>query len=132
MLTIQHNYWADLAATKGLIDFGSKNPTKAELYKAIASYLGIDTKGLDTDQLWAAIDERNMDLACAGVAESCITNESTVLDQMAAAVDKPVLRRDRKPVERPKIKSVGRSSVTKPVLLVARSPMAKALKMALN
>jgi hypothetical protein len=91
MLTIQRNYWKDLESAKAKIEFAKgKNPTKVELYRAIASYLGCNVDGLELDQLWAAIDERNQDLAC--------------VDVEAAKIEfrKPVLR-PIKPVQRPRI-----------------------------
>lgn len=101
MLTIQHSFFPD---KKSAIAHGIDVPTacsKVLLYQLIALHLGINVDGLEVAAIMDAIDDRNMELACVGVAESCITNESTVLDQMAAAIDKPVLRRDRKPVPKP-------------------------------
>ena len=109
MLTIQRNYWKDLESARAKIEF-KQNPTKIALYQAIASHLQIDHKGMELDQLWAAIDSKNLDLACEGVPK------------MAAELDKPLLKRDRKPVERPKIK-------VKPVIkyVAPGNVMAKAL-----
>jgi hypothetical protein len=117
MLTIQRSFFPD---KKSAIDHGIELPnacTKIALYKAIAAFLGIDITGMDDlDTLWAAIDAKNLDLACAGVAEHLIENESTIVDKMAVDIDKaeflhdremgaklnkPILRRDRKPVPKP-------------------------------
>jgi hypothetical protein len=106
------------------------------LYGAIAEHLGIAIDGLNVEQLKAAINEKNAELACVGVDGSMVEHGVTIVDKMAANLNKPIKRCDRvkvqPPIKRPKIKASGRSSVPKPVLLVARSPMAKALKMALN
>jgi len=103
MLPIQRSFWAD---KKAAIDHGVSIPVvcaKIDLYRAIAQHLGIDTTGMDLDTLWAAIDDRNIELACVGVAESMIEHELTVLDKMAAKIEfkRPVLKRDRKPVPKP-------------------------------
>ena len=98
---IVRKYWDD---KKAAYDAGvqlpkGKNPTKVELYQLIAAHLGIDITGLELDALWSAIDDRNMDLACVGVAEHLVENESTVIDQMAANLNKPVLVRPQRPVK---------------------------------
>ena len=97
---IVRKYWDD---KKAAYDAGvqlpkGKNPTKVELYQLIAAHLGIDITGLELDALWSAIDDRNMDLACVGIAEHLVVNESTVVDKMATRLNKPVLVR---PVQRP-------------------------------
>ena len=92
MLTIQRSFWSD---KKAAIDAGVDVPvvcTKVGLYQAIASHLGITTDGLDIDQLWSAIDAKNLELACVGIADHLIENESTVVDKMAATLNKPVKR----------------------------------------
>ena len=84
MLTIQHSFFAD---KKAALQHGLAIPvvcSKMALYQAIAGHLGIDYKGLELTELWAAIDAKNADLACV------------------KAVPKPVLKRDRKPVPKPK------------------------------
>jgi hypothetical protein len=49
MLTIQHNYWADLATARKNINlfYPKRNPTKVELYQGIAKHLGINPDGMD-------------------------------------------------------------------------------------
>lgn len=105
MLTIQHSFYDD---KKAAISHGIELPvacSKLWLYRSIAEYLGIDTTGIDDHvQLMNMIDERNQELACVGIAKKLVENESTVLDQMAANIDrkpKPILRRDRKPLPKP-------------------------------
>jgi hypothetical protein len=110
MLTIQRNYWKDLESARAKIEF-KQNPTKIALYQAIAAYLGIDFAGMELDQLWAAIDSKNLDLACEGVPK------------MAAKLDKPLLKRDRKPVPKP----VKRTDLPVVRTLPPTSVMAKAL-----
>jgi hypothetical protein len=111
MLTIQRKYWDDLKAAK---EHGVQLPnacTKVALYQAIAAYLEIDFAGMELDQLWTAIDSKNLDLACVGVPK------------MAAKLDKPVLRRDRKPVPKP----IKRNDLPIVRTLPPTSVMAKAL-----
>ena len=119
MLTIQRSFWSD---KKAAIDAGVDVPmvcTKVGLYQAIALHLGINPDGLDIDQLWAAIDAKNLELACVGIAESMVVNESTVADKMAATLNKPVLIRPVKPVDigvvimRPGVKTVQRPKLRK-------------------
>ena len=136
MLTIQRSFFAD---KKSAIDHGLNIPvacSKIVLYTAIAQHLGIDTTGIDDHTvLMDLIDARNMELACAGIAERMVENESTVLDQMAAAIDrkpKPILRRDRQPVPKPVKRSEIKVSAPKPIkrskpVVKYVTPMAKAL-----
>lgn len=77
--------------------------TNLELYGAIAQHLGIMIDGLSVDELKAAINEKNADLACAGVPVAATIDQRPVLV-------KPVKRCDRKPVERPVLRN------TKPVV----------------
>ena len=105
MLTIQRSFFPDKKAANA---HGIELPvacSKIALYTAIAKHLGIDTTGIDDHvKLMDLIDERNVELACVGIAETFVANESTVVDQMAAAIDrkpKPILRRDRQPVPKP-------------------------------
>jgi hypothetical protein len=114
MLTIQRKYWDDLKAAK---EHGVQLPnacTKVGLYQAIALYLEIDITGMnDLDTLWAAIEAKNADLACVGIPEKPVMNE----------VQRPVLRRDRKPVAKP----VKRNDLPVVRTLPPASVMAKAL-----
>ena len=105
MLTIQRSFFPDKQAA---LQHGLDIPvacSKIALYTAIAQYLGLDVDGInDHVQLMDMIDAKNIELACIGVAEKLVENEATVLDKMAAAIDrkpKPVLRRDRKPLPKP-------------------------------
>ena len=93
MLTIQRAFFPD---KKAAIDHGLDIPvacSKIVLYTAIAQHLGLNVDGIDDHvQLMNMIDDRNVELACVGIAE------------MAAAIDrkpKPILRRDRKPLPKP-------------------------------
>jgi hypothetical protein len=132
MFTIQRNFNADRSACKA---HGVKLPLnckKLELYQAIAAHLRIDTTGIDDHTvLMDLIDQRNIELACVGVAENMVETNATVLDHRLDR--KPILRRERqplpKPVKRTEIKPSGQS---KPVLLTSRSTLAKALKAVLN
>jgi hypothetical protein len=123
MLTIQRNYWKDLAHAKEVIEFGIKQPTKVELYRAIASHLDISADGLDIDQLWAAIDARNMELAVVGIAETLVETESTVVDKMAATIDRPFKRVAVPPVKRPMpvVKGGLSAATARPGVVVGRS-----------
>ena len=105
MLNIQRSFYPD---KKAAIAHGLELPvacSKVLLYQAIAQHLGIDTTGIDDHvQLMNMIDERNQELACVGIAETFVEKQATILDEMAAAIDrkpKPILRRDRKPVDKP-------------------------------
>lgn len=116
MLTIQHSFYDD---KKAAIAHGIELPvacSKLWLYRSIAEYLGIDTTGIDDHTvLMDMIDQRNMELACIGVAEKLIENEATVLDQMAANIDrKPILKRDRQPLPKP-VKRSEIKVVSKPI-----------------
>jgi hypothetical protein len=88
MFPIQRNYWADLKAARsaGLVD-GNKNPCKLDLYRFIANHIGAYWQTDSVDELYQNIDNRNTELACVGVAESCIA--------------KPVKRCDRVKVQPP-------------------------------
>jgi len=123
MLTIQRSFFAD---KKSAIDHGLDIPvacSKVLLYQLIAQQVGSHVDGIDDHvQLMNMIDARNQELACADVAERMVKTEATVLDQMAANIDrkpKPVLKRDRQPLPKP----VKRD---KPVVRYV-TPMAKAL-----
>jgi hypothetical protein len=103
MFTIQRNFNADRSACKA---HGVKLPLnckKLELYQAIAAHLGIDTTGIDDHvQLMDMIDDRNVELACKGIGETFVEKQATVLDKMAANINrKPILRCDRKPLPKP-------------------------------
>ncbi len=123
MLTIQRSFFPD---KKSAIAHGVELPvacSKVLLYQLIAQHLGLNVDGIDDHvQLMNMIDARNQELACADVAERMVKTEATVLDQMAANIDrkpKPVLKRDRQPLPKP----VKRD---KPVVRYV-TPMAKAL-----
>jgi hypothetical protein len=115
MLTIQRSFYPDKKAALAKGIELANNVSAPSLYRAIADYLSVDvsdievgcdkeSKALEVAAICDRIDERNQDLACAGVAESCIQNESTVVDKMAARIGfkRPVLR-PIKPVQRPRI-----------------------------
>lgn len=85
------------------------------LYRVIADHLNVDvsdiavgdddkSKKLEVAALRDRIRQNEMDIACIGVAERMVKTEATILDKMAANIDrkpKPVLRRDRKPLPKP-------------------------------
>jgi hypothetical protein len=128
MFPIQRNYWADLKVAKstpGLMDNydSPKNPCKLDLYRFIANYIGAYWQTDSVDELYQNIDDRNMELAVVGIAESMVETESTVIDKMAATIDRPVKRVAVPPVKRPMpvVKGGLSAATARPGVVVGRS-----------
>jgi hypothetical protein len=100
MITIQRSFFND---KKAAIAEGINVPVacnRPQLYRLIAAKLDIDVSDIAVaagkdEQMFEAmlicdrIDARNAELACVGVAESLVEKQSTLLDNMAANIEKP-------------------------------------------